>query len=319
MIAGRFRWHPCMAIAELLSRWAVVARVASTPLPSANGGACMLEADDGRRFVLKRRRPGPAPAEEHRLLRLLDGLGLPVAVPLSTPEGTTWVAHEDALHELLPWLPGTPGMAARGQDDRAWAARLGETIARVHAALARLPASVVPLRLDAVASLEGWVAPALERHAGSLDLPRLQPLLASALEDLRAAGAALPVQVIHRDLHPDNLLFEGDALAGVIDFELACTGPRLFDLAYCGTSVLLADWHARPRRARWPALFAAMVDACERAGGLVPAERAALFPMLCLIELMFIAYAADNADSDVALANQAALLWLADNRRLLGL
>jgi hypothetical protein len=41
--------------------------------------------------------------------------------------------------------------------------------------------------------------------------------------------------------------------------------------------------------------------------------------MLCLIELMFIAYAADNADTDVALANQAALLWLADNRRLLGL
>ena len=312
-----------MPIEELLTCWPLGAGAITAPLASTGAGGFEVTTQDGRHFLLKRRRPGPPPAAEHRMLRLLHQRGLPVAVPLPTHAGDTWVAHDDALHELLPWLPGVTGTAARGDDERAWAARLGTTVARVHRDLASLPASLsaagAPMRLDAVASLEGWVAPALERHADSLDLPRLRPLLARAVEDLGEAEAALPVQLIHRDLHPDNLLYEGDALSGVLDFELACTGPRLFDLAYCGTSVLLADWDVRARRARWPSLFAAMVDACERAGGLVPAERAALFPMLCLIELMFIAYAADNGDTDVALANQAALTWLAGNRQLLGL
>ncbi len=313
-----------MSIEEVLSRWMLGELDAATPLPSHRQGALEVRMRNGGVHVLKRRRRGTAPAVEHRMLRLLHDVGLPVAVPLATPAGATWLEHDDATYELLPRLPGASGNVAReaaggSEGARAWAARLGATIARVHQAMALLPANVAPMQLDALASLEGWVAPALERHADALDLPRLRALLAQTAAELEAASPGLPVQAIHRDLHPDNLLFEADALTGVLDFELACTGPRLFDLAYCGTSLLLADWPARTRRAQWPSLFAAMVDGCAAAGGLLPAERAALFPMLCLIELMFIAYAADSADTDVALANQAALCWLADNRGLLGL
>lgn len=41
----------------------------------------------------------------------------------------------------------------------------------------------------------------------------------------------LPKGIIHGDIFCDNLLFRGDKLAGILDFEAACRGKFIFDIA----------------------------------------------------------------------------------------
>ncbi|MBN0988239.1 homoserine kinase [Amphritea pacifica] len=41
---------------------------------------------------------------------------------------------------------------------------------------------------------------------------------------------SLPAGPVHADLFPDNALFEGDKLCGLIDFYHACSAPYLYDL-----------------------------------------------------------------------------------------
>jgi Ser/Thr protein kinase RdoA (MazF antagonist) len=62
---------------------------------------------------------------------------------------------------------------------------------------------------------ELWAAmPMLEREA-------------EALEHLPSTAEG----IIHADYFPDNLLFAGDRVATVLDFEMACRGPYMLDLA----------------------------------------------------------------------------------------
>jgi Ser/Thr protein kinase RdoA (MazF antagonist) len=59
---------------------------------------------------------------------------------------------------------------------------------------------------------------------------------AAVLDRAEAAGAGADPGgfpddgLVHRDLHTDNVLIDGGALSGIIDWEEACAGDHRFDL-----------------------------------------------------------------------------------------
>ncbi len=81
----------------------------------------------------------------------------------------------------------------------------------------------------------GW-RPLFERFRDRAD--EIQMGLGHTIEtELQTVLAAwpqgLPAGVIHADLFPDNVFFQGDRLSGLIDFYFACNDLFAFDLAVC--------------------------------------------------------------------------------------
>ncbi len=66
----------------------------------------------------------------------------------------------------------------------------------------------------------------------------LSALMTNALEELAPAWPTdLPAGVIHADYFPDNVLFVGNEVGGVIDFYFACNDFYVYDLA-----IMLNSW-----------------------------------------------------------------------------
>jgi homoserine kinase type II len=109
-------------------------------------------------------------------------------------------------------------------------AAVGEALGKLHRAGAGFALS----RANAL-GIEAWPALFAEAHARA---DEIQPGLAGEIEKELAFLAGkwprdLPRGVIHADLFPDNVLFVGDELSGLIDFYFACTDEFAYDVAIC--------------------------------------------------------------------------------------
>ncbi|MBY4675178.1 homoserine kinase [Marinobacterium arenosum] len=101
---------------------------------------------------------------------------------------------------------------------------IGATLARSHQLAGELP-------VDQYVHLHQWCT-----ETAAPILPLLddadKDLLQHALMDAgQIPWTNLPQGPIHGDLFPDNALFDGERLSGLIDFYHSCSAPFLYDLA----------------------------------------------------------------------------------------
>lgn len=185
-------------------------------------------------FVLTLIERGPS-ADLPFFIELLDVLhdaGLPVPYALRTTSGEALrsLAEKPAL--LQPRLAGKHVHEANAHHCQ----EVGTLLARIHLATRNHP---LPRKSDR--GLDWMLA---EGPSLALQLPDEHlPLLRDALAEIHAFKPrilALPQANLHADLFRDNVLFDGNHLAGVIDFYNACSGPMLYDLA-----IALNDWCSR--------------------------------------------------------------------------
>jgi homoserine kinase type II len=185
-------------------------------------------------FVLTLIERGPS-ADLPFFIELLDVLhdaGLPVPYALRTASGEALrsLAEKPAL--LQPRLAGKHVHEANPHHCQ----EVGALLARIHLATRNQPLSRKSDR-----GLDWMLA---EGPSLALQLPDEQlPLLRDALAEIQVLKPrilALPQANLHADLFRDNVLFDGNHLAGVIDFYNACSGPMLYDLA-----IALNDWCSR--------------------------------------------------------------------------
>ncbi len=247
------------------------------------------------RYVVRRnqRKLGRASLElRHRLLGWLRAHGFPAPRLIPARSGENAVELDGRLFEVFTFIDGDEF----NPDRSAHLVGTGTVLARYHDAIAGFPdppADQGPRY--STSSLPGLIERVMQRDMmGDLTEPlnwydRRAVDLRKALPD--TGYMALPQVLIHGDVHRDNLIFRGDTVAALIDFDQVTSDARIVDLA--DALVDFAVGAAPPDWYPW-GVYAGPLDA-DRARNLLlgycqvnpltPAERTAL---LVIVEVIWL-------------------------------
>jgi homoserine kinase type II len=197
----------------------------------------IVETTRGRYF-LKRRHPRLRQPDliraQHQLIGRLQQAGFPAPTVVPTIRGDTVLLVDGELYDIQEYIEGEPYHHDRPSHLEEAALTLGRYHIYVGGfapqALCRLGELYSPSIVSGTLSnlAEAWQ---LHRDPGLAEIARGLEAHAADLAARFAGHGALPHLVIHGDYYADNLLFDGDRIVGVVDYDKACWQPRLVELA----------------------------------------------------------------------------------------
>lgn len=160
------------------------------------------------------------------LMEHISAKGVPCPVPVPGRDGQSLRTLCGRPAAIVTFLDGMwPRRINPGH-----CAALGQAMAHMH-----LAGADFNLERPNTLSVDGW-RPLLDASAGRADEihPGLTGEMETELDALEAGWLRdLPKGVIHADLFPDNVFFQGPKLTGLIDFYFACNDFFAYDLATC--------------------------------------------------------------------------------------
>ena len=216
-------------IADFTSRYALGRVIACKGIAEGVENSNYLLAMESGTYILTLYEKRVEAADLPFFLALMEHLaarGVPCPVPVRGVDGASLRTLGGRPAAIVTFLPG---LWPR-QPTVAQCAAVGESLAKLHLA----GADFTRLRPNAL-SLAGWRAlldDCLTRREA------VAPELADEVEgELALLEAAWPEGltrgIIHADLFPDNVLFNGARVSGIIDFYFACHDFFAYDLAIC--------------------------------------------------------------------------------------
>lgn len=235
---------------------------------------------------------------------------LPVAQIVPTLLGEALLTEGECHYLLSKILPGKHIENVYEQDHLTIAQKSGEVIARLHQGLSSVQPFIECWDNNLLDEMQGWVKDVFEADHYSLVS---KDAFDAAVSALSATYHPLPRQLIHRDIHFGNFLFENGEVTGYIDFDLSQINCRIFDLCYFALGLLVDAYQDMEKSEKWFEILKGILAGYESVNRLTPEEKQAFISIMECIELLFTAYFAKN-NNPVPAENAANMYkWIVRN------
>jgi Ser/Thr protein kinase RdoA (MazF antagonist) len=242
------------------------------------------------------------------ITRLLTEREIPVAQFIKTMDGKPYVALDGEYYCLMQKISGEH-MDPYVGDSKTNGKMLGNIVAKLHLALKTIENRIECYDADYMNELGGWI---LDEIADKEIVVRQKIIDDSVSFEELYRG--LPRQLIHRDMHLGNLLFDHGKFVGYLDFDISQKNVRIFDLCYLGASMLVDNYWKEDRFKAWCSIFDSVLEEYGNVSPLSPSELEAIPQMFVLIELTFVAFFSKVGQPELSNRCIEMTNWLYDNK-----
>lgn len=210
----------------------------------------------------------------------LSESGLPVAEMIKTADGSDYLQNGELYFVVTKRINGNQLKCEDIFKNTDIAYQIGCNIAKLHNALKTFDESNYK-QTDILSDVKSAL-PKVQDSVGLSD---------DFLDTFSSIIDKLPMQIIHRDINPSNMIFDKGEFKGFIDFDLTEVNIKIFDICYCATAILSECFNnADMDKSKWLAIFDNLVKGYESIVPLSEYEKQALPYVIYSIQIICIAY-----------------------------
>ena len=241
------------------------------------------------------------------LNRLLFSEGVPAIEYLTTGNNKSYVFLDNKYWCLMKKIRGTHLDPFVG-DAKGNGILLGRAVAVLHKALKSMDEKVEVWDNDFYKELSSWILLELNKNGVTFDDAIMKQIFA-----FEPIYRTLPRQIIHRDMHPQNLLYEDSVFTGYLDFDLSQRNVRIFDLVYLGCSLLVDNYKDETRLNQWHDIFTGVIQGYTELSRLSADEYSAIPVLFLFDEILFTAFFFRIGQPEVAKSCAEMTKWMFEN------
>jgi Ser/Thr protein kinase RdoA (MazF antagonist) len=301
------------AIEALLQKWNIEQIDTIQPTSEGGGRTWFIVTISAGEYVLKASNLVKS-TREYKYLSSLSKTGIPVALPLKTIAGDWHVENDNQkIYCLYPKLPGKVITEHYGGGAHRRAKGFGQALGLLHSQFRKMDGGS-NREMDFVGQIQNWAIAAVEKANTFVNAPAITKIWEAIEPELISLCEEVPLQLIHRDAHTSNMLFDEGNLTGFLDFEMVTRGLPLFDICYCGSCLLVSGFENPDKGRKWPTLFHSLLSGYQELCSLTPREHKSIYAVMIGIELIFLAFWVDNNNIKFTKQTENLLFWLENNK-----
>lgn len=230
-----------------------------------------------------------------KIITILDDMNIPVGKNIPTIENHSFAKDEQYYYILSERLPGSNIVSIRNKPDLAF--EMGRIIANLHLAFQKCETQDTFWNNSLLTEMKGWIRKSLSDDGWQHIEERS---FNSTLSNLETLYNCLPVQLIHRDVHFGNFLFQDGKFSGYIDFDLSQRNIRIFDLCYFMLGLLSEEEKLDITEVQWFEILENVFAGYHQIARLTEEEKQAVPYVMQSIELLFTAWFLKQNDTKCA-------------------
>ena len=265
----------------------------------------------GDKYVLKTNESLVSLRRNITIMRILSESGIPVANPISTLDGQDFIEYDGKYFLLMNKLSGSHILDIYQVDYSNIAFETGRIVACLHHAFLACEQKITFWNNSLLDEMKGWICNILKvnryRYITEADFD-------TSLKELADCYGELPRQLIHRDLHYGNILFNNGMLSGYIDFDLTQKNVRIFDICYFLIGLLVDHDKKKEDVEKWYLIVSRFIEGYEETNPLSILEKDSICCLMKNIELLFVAYFLSIEDEELA-KSAANLFYFIENNK----